>query len=444
MNNYDYDVFYIGAGHGTFDGAIPLANKGVKVGVAEEDKIGGTCPNWGCNAKITLDAPVKLTREQENIKNILNGHTSVNWSENMKHKHQVIDGLPKAIGGLMKNANIDILHGHAALVDKHTIKIGDQKKTAKNIVISTGLRSHRLNLPGKELAHDSKDFFKLRKLPKRIAVVGAGYIAMEFATIANASGAQVTILMHHNQALRRFYQPYVKKVVDQMKKQGVKFVPNAGVSGFAKNGDAITVKYGNGKQMNVDYVLDASGRIPNVENIGLDKVGVKYDPRKGIKVNNYLQTSVSNIYASGDVINSSEPKLTPTAIFESTYLMQRFSGQTKDPINFPVIPTVAFTSPRIAELGVPVAKAEKSDNYKVVHHDLTGDWYRQVDQEPVADVTLVFDKKGRLVGATEVSDQADDAIDTLLPAAELKLNKKQIGRMVYLFPSIASDEWMNL
>ncbi|QBP18323.1 dihydrolipoyl dehydrogenase family protein [Acetilactobacillus jinshanensis] len=444
MNKYDYDVLYIGAGHGTFDGAAPLAKQGVKVGVAEEDRIGGTCPNWGCNAKITLDAPVKLTREQENLKNILNGHTSIDWSKNMKHKHQVIDGLPKAIGGMLKSDDIDILHGHAALVDKHTVKIGDKTKTAKNIVISTGLRPHRLDVPGKQLAHDSKDFLNLSKLPKQIAIVGAGYVAMEFATIASVSGAQVTVLMHHGQALRRFYQPYVKKVMAEMKKQGVKFVPNANVAGFAKSGDHLVVKYGHSKQLNVDYILDASGRIPNVENIGLDKVGVKYDVRKGIAVDDHLRTSVSNIYASGDVIDSKEPKLTPTAVFESTYLMKLFSGQTKAPIDFPIIPTVVFTSPRIAEMGVPVAEAEKSDQYQVVHHDLTADWYRQVDQEPVADVSLVFNKHHQLVGATEVSDKADDAIDTLLPAAELKLNKQQIGRLVYLFPSIASDAWMNL
>ena len=443
MPKYDYDVLYIGAGHGTFDGAIPLASKGYHVGVVEENRVGGTCPNWGCNAKISLDAPVQLVHAQKQMHNLVNGSLSVNWANNMKHKHEVIDNLPDAIGGLMKNAKIDILHGHGQLNDAHTVKIGDQTKTADKIVLATGLHSHRVNLPGSDLANDSQNFLSLNQMPKRIAVDGSGYIAMEFATIALASGSQVTVLMHHDKVLKKFYQPYVAKLVKYLKQQGMKFVPNANVKSFAKQGNQLVVNYGNQQKLTVDYVLDATGRNPNVKNLGLDQVGVKYD-RHGIKVNDHLQTSVPNIYASGDVINSKEPKLTPTAIFESQYLTQLFSGATKDAIHFPFIPTVTFTSPRIAEFGVPVDEAKKSDQYTVEHHDLTGDWYRMVDQESIADLTLVFNQQHQLVGATEISDKADDSIDTLLPAAVMKMTKQQIGRMVYLFPSIASDVWANL
>lgn len=441
-NQYDYDVLYLGSGHGTFDGAIPLAHSGVKVGVVEEDMIGGTCPNYGCNAKITLDAPVALLREAERLQGVVEGNLSINWTKSEAHKQDVIKGLPGMIGGLLKDAGIDVIHGKGTFKDRHTVLVDGQAKTAENIVVSTGLRPHRLDITGSELAHDSRDFMSLTTLPKQIAIVGAGYISMEFATIANAAGADVTVLMHGDRVLRNFYQPYVDQVVKGLADRGVKFIKNANVSAFEKTGDQISIHYGDDDTLTVDWVLDATGRIPNVEKIGLDEIGVKYN-QHGIEVNDYLQTSVDNIYASGDVIDKEQPKLTPTAIFESTYLFKRFSGQSNDPIKYPVIPSVVFTSPRIAKAGVSVEDAKKQ-GYQVETNHLPDDWYRQVDNETEGDNSLIFDKQHHLVGVTEFSEQADNVINTLLPAIEFKFSAEELGRMVYLFPSIGSSAWAQL
>ncbi|GLB46235.1 glutathione reductase [Philodulcilactobacillus myokoensis] len=438
---YDYDVLYLGAGHGTFDGAIPLASKGYHLGVIEADKIGGTCPNWGCNAKIALDAPVRTLHEKQRLNGILNGDLSIDWYKNMQHKHKIIDGLPNAIEGLLKHFKIDVIKGRGSLVDGHTVEVNGKTKSAKNIVIATGLHSNHLDIPGSDLAHDSKDFLALDHMPKNLTIIGSGYISIEFADIANASGANVTVLMHHDKALRQFYQPYVEKTLDALSQRGVKFIKNATPKSFEKDGSQLTVKY-NDDKVKTDWILDATGRNPNVKNIGLDKVGVKYDAN-GIKVDDHLRTSVDSIYASGDVADTDEPKLTPTAQFQSKYLMHLFSGDTKDAIDYPVIPTVVFSSPRLAKFGVSVDEA-KQKGYKVVSKNLTGDWYRQIDKEQPAHLTLIFDQDKHLVGATEVSDKADDTIDSLLPAAEYKLSPAQVERMIYLFPSIASDVWANL
>ncbi|KAL3948274.1 dihydrolipoyl dehydrogenase family protein [Lentilactobacillus hilgardii] len=441
-NQYDYDVLYLGSGHGTFDGAIPLAHSGVKVGIIEEDMIGGTCPNYGCNAKITLDAPVALTREVERLQGVVEGQLSINWTKSEAHKQDVIKGLPGMIGGLLKDSGIDVIHGKGTFKDNHTVLVDGQTKTAEKIVISTGLRPHRLDIPGTELAHDSRAFMSLTKLPKQIAIIGSGYISMEFATIANAAGADVAVLMHGDRALRNFYHPYVAQVVKDLEKRGVKFVKNAGVSSFKKSGDQVEVHYGDDHALTVDWILDATGRMPNVEKIGLDEIGVKYN-RHGIEVNDYLQTSVDNIYASGDVIDKAQPKLTPTAIFESTYLSKRFSGQSNDPINYPVIPSVVFTSPRIAKAGLSVEDG-KEKGYQIETNYLPDDWYRQVDNETMGDNSLVFDKQHHLVGVTEVSEQAENVINTLLPAIEFKFGPAELGRLVYLFPSIGSSAWAQL
>ncbi|AFS41191.1 MAG: NAD(P)/FAD-dependent oxidoreductase [Leuconostoc gelidum] len=441
-NQYDYDVLYLGSGHGTFDGAIPLAQSGVKVGVIEADMIGGTCPNYGCNAKITLDAPVVLTRAAERLSGIVQGNLNIDWAQNEAHKETVINGLPDMIGGLLTDSGIDVIHGRGVFEDNHTIVVAGKSVTADKIVISTGLRPHRLDISGSELAHDSREFMSLKTLPQKIAIIGSGYISMEFATIANAAGADITVFMHGDRALRQFHAPYVDKVVTDLKQRGVTFISNADVTAFEQNGDQIQVIYSDNQSLSVDWVLDASGRVPNVDNIGLETLGLIYN-KSGIPVNDYLQTNIDNIYASGDVIDKTQPKLTPTAIFESTYLFKQFSGQTKASIHYPVVPSVVFTSPRIAQAGMLVQDAEKGD-YVVQQTDLTKDWYRQVDNETLADNTLIFDQQHNLVGVTEVSEQAENVINTLLPAIEFKFGPDEIGRLIHLFPSIGMATWGQL
>lgn len=433
---FDYQVLYIGAGHGTFDGAIPLAATGCKVGVIESGLVGGTCPNRGCNAKITLDEPVKVMREVERLNDVLTGDIKLDWNGNVAHKQEVIDSLPEMITGLMNSVGIDIVKGYAKFKDQHTVVVDGKEITADKIVISTGLRPHRLDVPGEDLTHDSEDFMNLKLLPKDIAIIGSGYIGMEFATIANAAGSNVTVMLHSDKALRRFHQPFVEKVMTDMTERGIKFIRDSKVAGFTADGSKVKVEYGSGEELATDFVLDATGRIPNTENMNLDKIGVEYNEH-GIVINDHLQTTVDNIYASGDVIDSDQPKLTPTAIFESVYLMKLFSGKTSDAIKFPVVPSVVFTSPRIAEAGVSIEDAEKQD-LSVTDSDLSQDWYYQVDKETLAESKQVHDKEGRLVGITEMSDQADDVINSLLPIIELKLDPDQIGRIVSLFPSIGS------
>ncbi|MBS1013977.1 dihydrolipoyl dehydrogenase family protein [Levilactobacillus brevis] len=442
VENYDYDVLYLGSGHGTFDGAIPLAAKGVKVAVVEGGLIGGTCPNRGCNAKITLDAPVALQRQLAALNPVITGDTTINWSANMAHKHEVIDGLPDFIGGLLKDNGVEVITGYGKLTAAHSVQVGDQTYTADKIVIATGLHSHRLAIPGSELAHDSEDFLNLTSLPARMTVIGGGYIALELATIANAAGSDVTILLRGQQALRQFHQPFVETVLSDLTDRGVQILRDTQVTALKQADDALQVVTDTQGTLETDWVLDATGRDPNTQNLGLEDVGVAYT-NHGITVNDHLQTSVPNIYASGDVIDKEQPKLTPTAIFESMYLSQTFAGETTEPIDYPAIPTVVFTSPRLAQVGVSVAQAQK-DGATVETNHVPDDWYRQVGKESQGDNALIFDAKHHLIGATEVSEQAADVINTLLPAIEFQYGPAEIGRLVHLFPTIGASAWGQL
>ncbi|TPR26492.1 NAD(P)/FAD-dependent oxidoreductase [Apilactobacillus micheneri] len=443
-NKYDYDVIYIGSGHAAFDGAKKLCKKGFKIAFVEADAVGGTCPNWGCNAKITLDLPITLAQKQHRMNGIVEGDTKINWHANMQNKHAGIDNIKVDREATMKSLGMDVIHGFAKFSDAHTLEINGEHVTADKIVIATGLTPHKVNVENTELSHDSKDFLNLDEMPKSMAIVGTGYIAMEFATMANEAGCDVTMLMHSDKALRGFYQPYVEKVINEMKASGINFIQNADIHAFNRDSDNYIVNYGDKKELNVAWILDASGRIPMVHNMGLEDVGVKYDERKGIIVNDHLQTSVDNIYASGDVAATGQPKLTPTATFESQYLNHLFSGETDKAIDFPAIPSVVFTSPRISQMGVSVAEAEQSDKYTVEKHDMAGSWFRQATKAKIAENAYVFDKEHRLVGFTEISDDADNTIDTLVPAVNMHMNEEEIERNVHLFPSIGHEAWKNL
>ena len=442
--NFDYDVIYIGSGHAAFDGAKTLCKQGFKIAFVEAIAVGGTCPNWGCNAKISLDGPVTLAKTQRRMKDIVEGDTKLNWKENIKHKREGILPIKVDREATMKSLGMDVIHGFAKFTDAHTLEINGEHVTSDKIVIATGLTPHKVEIEGTELSHDSRDFMELEDMPKRMAVVGTGYIAMEFATMANEAGADVTMFMHGDKALRPFYQPYVKILMDEMKSSGIKFVENSGLRSFSQDGDEYTVTYADNQQLTVDYILDASGRVPMVHDMGLEEVGVKYDDKKGVLVNEYLQTSVENIYASGDVAATGQPNLTPTATFESQYLKHLFAGETDQPIDFPAIPSVVFTSPRISQMGVTVDEAKASDEYTVEEHDATNTWFRQITKEPVVKNAYIFDKEHRLVGFTEISDQADNAVDMIVPAINMKMTPLEIERNVHLFPSIGHDTWKNI
>lgn len=439
MSKYDFDVIYLGGGHGSFDGAGPLAAAGKQVAVIESGQWGGTCPNRGCNAKITLDRPVLLQREAERMQGIVEGGITINWGELVAHKANVIRQLPDNIASKLKLSGVTLIQGRGVLESAHTVNVAGKRYTAHQFVIATGQRPNHLAIPGSELGHDSTAFMALTTLPNRIGIVGAGYIAMEFATVANAAGAQVTVFMHGDQALRGFHQPFVETVIQDLTDRGVTFVRNAGVTAFVQGSGEYAIVYGNGSRQCVDWILDATGRVPNVEGIGLETAGVKFN-RRGILVNDHLQTTVSNIYAAGDVIAKTQPKLTPTATFESVYLAHLLAGETTAPIDYPAIPSTVYTSPRIAKVGV-TPEAAAAGHLRTVHNHIPDDWYRQIDEETIGDQLLIFDDAHHLVGATEVSEQAEDSINTLLPAVVFQYSQSDMWRLAHIFPSISASAW---
>lgn len=431
-----YDVIFIGSGHSCWHGALMLKLLGKKVALVERDLVGGTCTNYGCDAKILLDSPFELKEALDRYKGIgVTGDSKLNWSALMQYKKQYIGGMPAALEGMFDQFGFDLIRGEAKFEDKNTISVGSDTYKAKYFVIGTGQTYIPMDIPGKEFFHDSRDFLDLDEIPDHITFVGAGIISMEFASLCLSLGKQVDIVVHSDTALRQYPQEYVRSVIEKMQSQGANFVFNANVSEIEQKGSGYVLKTKEGISIETEYILIAVGRRANVDGMNLDKIGIEYSG-KGIKVDEHLRTSVRNIYASGDVIDKKIPKLTPTAEFESNYIAMDILKPINGKIQYPAVPNLVFTLPRIAQVGVSIAEAEAHpDLYRIEKNAVgaTMSWLNKNQKDE--HFTFIFDKKKKLVGAAVFSDDAGVYIDMLTIIINKKLGARDLQKMIFAFPT---------
>lgn len=433
--SYDYDVLFIGSGHSCNHGAIALKMAGKKVGMIEREKMGGTCTNFGCDAKILLDGPFEFNDALSRYEDLDIEKGKINWKKLMEYKKKHIGAFDPLLQGLFEKMGLDIIKGEGKIIDKHTIEVGGKNYTTEYIVIGTGCRDSKLDVEGKEFIHDSKDFLDIDEMPDSIVFIGAGIISLEFASMALELGKKVNIVVHGDKALRAYPQNYVDFIIKKMEGQGATFNWKEDITKIEKNGNKYVVNTSSGLKIETDYVIEATGRIANVENLGLDKLGIEYT-NKGIKVNEYMQTSVENIYASGDVVDKKIPKLTPTAEFESNYIAYNILGINKNPIKYPAIPNLVFTLPRIAQVGVTIDEAKKDESkYKIVEVPFgqINEWVNNREKE--SHITYIFDNEGYLVGAAILSSEAGYMIDFLTLIINKKITATDLSQMIFSFPT---------
>lgn len=434
MTKYDYDVMFIGSGHANWHAALALRKAGKKVALIEKDLLAGTCTNYGCNAKILLDGAADVLHQAAAYQGKgITGELKIDWPALMAYKQQTISPIHLLLEQQFKAAGIEIINGTAEFVDQHTVTAAGKNISAQDIIIGTGQRPSILPIPGKELMHDSRDFLDLPELPKHLTFIGAGIVSLEFAMLVRAAGAQVTVIEFADTALRGVEEKYVEQILQRMRDLGIELHFNEAVQSVVKQDSRLVVTTANGLKVTTDYVVAGTGRIPNVEELALDKVGVKFD-KNGILVDDHLQTNVEHIYASGDVIAKKIPKLTPTATFESNYLAALLAGQTTAPIQYPVVASVVFTLPRIAQVGVTSAQAAAAD-YQVVTIPYGARLRFQTKNEPAAEATLIFDQEHYLVGASVYGDEAPELINFLTMIISQKLTLNKLNQAVFAFPS---------
>ncbi len=468
----DYDVIYIGSGNAAWQGGRFLRKAGLKILIVEESLYGGTCANRGCNSKALLDAPYEIKALTDNFEGVGKaGNFEVNWPELMKFKQKRIAGMSIFLDGKFDEYDLDVAHGKGVIIDEHTVQVADKKFTTDKIVICTGLKPVIPDIEGKEYLHDSTDFLDIAELPKHTIIIGAGFVGMEFASILAEAGLTADVIIRGDMALKYFHQPYVQKIIEILKNKGINFHFNQQVCEVIANVDIDSpeakvlntlqgmnsdetlrdpeakvdnVSYENGFTVNCesglsltgDYVIAAMGRTANVEDIGLENVGLTYT-NKGIKVNGHLQTEVPNIYASGDVADTGIAKLVTVAIHHSKYLAKELLGKA-DEITYPVVPAVAYTIPRIATVGVPAYIAEESDEYKV-HQIRYGNSYSlELKNDLTAEAKVIVDRDLQIVGAEIYAADAENVANMFAFIINKKITLEELDYMIYAFPSSSS------
>lgn len=408
---FDYAV--IGSGPSVYHFLLGMKDSGKKIAVIEKKRFGGICPNEGCEPKIFLEGAVRavLTSKRLQGKGI-NSPAKLDWRELIQHKKTVFAPFPESTRMMYENLSATTLQGEASFIDAHTIKVGDEVTTADRIVIATGRKPRQLPFPGQEYMLTSTDVFDLEQVPTKAAIIGSGYVGMEIATLLAAAGVKVTMIQRSARPLRSFNRQHVEQLVAEMKNTlSVKFSFNTSVKAINKLPAGYEVETNDGQVDTYDEVINASGRVPNIASLNLVKAGVQFNER-GIEVDGFLKTSADNIFAMGDVLDKEVPGLTPTAQFEADYLSAALTGKEDGLIKYPVIGTVAFTFPQLAQAGVKVDQAR---------------------------LTLIFDRRdNRLVGAAEISQTAVDDINALIPVMSLDVDPTAWKtKMLMAFPGLA-------
>ena len=436
MKKYDYII--LGTGPAAYHLIKLLATQHKSILVVESGLFGGTCPNVGCEPKIYLDGAVQaiLSSRQFEKEGIISQIGKINWSQLMKEKKERFASWPNET---RKNISkvCDVISGSAHFIDRQTIEANRHYFQGNKIIIATGRRPHELSIPGDKFVHDSSDVLSLNKLPEHVTFIGGGYVAMELATFLAAGGSQVTILVRGDRVLRHFYQKYSRELVVKMKERGIQFKFETEPTRITQLSDKYVVELNQDGLMITDYVVNASGRTPNIEKLDLSAAQIDYSTR-GIDVDCHLQTNVNNIYAIGDVTSQDIPNLTPVAEFQAQYLFNSLEKGLTQPINYPAIGTGVFAFPQLAQAGInPDSVLEDGDNFEIREYELSQSSL-YAGQKEKGLLTVVYDKANYIVGVSEISMSAVNDINYFVPIIGLRINKNEWHRNVLpIYPALA-------
>ena len=360
--SYDFDLFVIGAGSGGVRASRIAAGHSVKVGLAEKQYLGGTCVNVGCVPKKLMTFAASYAHHFEDAKGFgwdVSARTH-DWGAMISAKNSEIERLNAIYKKMLTNAGVDLIWGEAKLVDAHTVSVAGQTYTAERILLATGGRPSIPDIEGaREHAITSDDVFFLEELPKRAIVVGAGYIAVEFAGIFDRLGADVTLIHRRDEILNTgFDSDVIEFLAEEMGKQGIDLKLSTQVTKVEKHGEEYHVTLSSGEVIVGDQVLFATGRSPITRELGLEAVGVEMTARDMVVVNKDDQTNIPSIYAVGDITD--RMALTPVAIGEGHALVDRlYGGMPNRYISYDNIATAVFSNPPIGTVGLTHTQAEQ-------------------------------------------------------------------------------------
>jgi glutathione reductase (NADPH) len=463
MQNYDFDLFVIGGGSGGVRASRMAAQRGAKVALAEVGGLhgshgidgsligaglGGTCVNVGCIPKKLYSYAAHFAESFEESHGF--GWEGIaptlNWETLKTNRAKEINRLNGIYGQLLSSAGVTVILQHAKLIDAHTVEMADGKRhTAKSILIATGGLPSVPDILGRELVVTSNEMFDLKTFPKRLLVVGGGYIACEFASIFNGLGSKVTQFYRGEQILRGFDDEVRHFAAGEMVKSGVDLSLGADVAAIERTDAGLKVTlHGHLKEsITVDTILYATGRVPNVHDVGLETLQIKQGKDGSILVNTDYQTNVPNIYALGDV--TARVQLTPVALGEAMVLVDHLfgpaAGKAARSMSYQYIPTAVFTHPNIGTVGYSEADARKAfgditvfkSEFKSLKHTLSGSTERTLMK------LLVETATDRVVGLHMVGADAGEIVQGFAVAMKAGATKAMFDSTIGIHPTAAEE-----
>jgi len=456
MARYDYDLYVIGAGSGGVRASRMAASYGARVAIAEDRHLGGTCVNVGCIPKKLFHYGAHFSEDFHDAPAF--GWEPVapalDWRRLRDNKDAEIERLNGVYQSLLDGSGVILHRSRARLADPHTIELDDRTVTAEQILVATGSWPFVPEVPGREHVVTSNEMFHLETLPARAVIVGGGYIAVEFAGILSGLGVETTLLYRGPLFLRGFDVGVRAFIAEEMRKKGVTLRFETDVQRVEKrvdgtlavhlrdesSGGADSETAGETGTLETDLVMYATGRNPNVEGLGLKEAGVELARNGAVKVDDYLQSSVGNIYAIGDVID--RVQLTPVAITEGMAVAKTLFRDEPTAVDYESIPTAIFTEPNIGTVGITEDAARErcargiavyESIFRPLKHTLTGSDERTL-------MKLVVDRSDeRVVGAHMVGPEAGEIIQGFGVALKAGATKATFDATVAIHPTTAEE-----
>jgi glutathione reductase (NADPH) len=439
------DLIVIGSGVSGHSTASAAKEKGWSVAVIDDRPFGGTCPQWGCDPKKVLVETVKIQDAFNRMEGYgLTGSSQLNWKQLRDHKETFTKPIPGATIDEFEQAGIQVHHGHAQFIDDHTLEVNGEKLQAAYILIAAGASPTKLPVDGFEHLTASHAFFELEELPKEIILVGGGYISFEFAHIAARFGSNVTIIHRGKRPLEGFDSDVVSHLVDYSRKLGIDIRTNTELESVEKQGNPYNVRVKNGdssEQLTADIVIHGAGRTPNVQNLNLDQTSIAYS-KNGIKVDKNQQSiSSPHIYAAGDCADDGKLPLTPLAGEAGSRVIQHMlKEKQQDDFNH-VQPSVCYTLPGIASVGIHAEEAAKNaEDYTILEQDLSSFFTNKTTRLQEGYSKIILDKhKQTIVGAHLYSPYAEHLINLFTLAIELNADIHVLKSLLWAYPTAESD-----
>lgn len=440
---YDFDLFVIGAGSGGVRAARFAAGFGAKVAVAESRYLGGTCVNVGCVPKKLLVYGAHFADEFAQAEgfgwNL--GAASFNWATLIANKNREIQRLNGIYRNLLVNSGVTLLEGHARLLDGQRVEVNGQVFSARHILLATGGWPQKPEIPGVEHAITSNEVFFLEQLPKRVLVVGGGYIAVEFASIFHGMGAQTSLLYRGDLFLRGFDGAVREHLQAQLSSSGMDLQFNSDIARIDKQVDgSLLATLRDGRVLATDAVFYATGRRPMLDNLGLENTQVRLDTRGYVQVDEFYQSHEPSILAIGDMIG--RVQLTPVALAEGMAVARRlFKPQEYRPVDYQLIPTAVFSLPNIGTVGLSEEQAlAEGFNVQVFESRFRPMQLSFSSSTQKTLMKLVVDADSdRVLGCHMVGPEAGEIIQGLAVALKAGASKRIFDETLGIHPTAAEE-----